>query len=108
MISILTLLFHPFLEVICVLVLNIQKAIVYFLLAVISGFLLGSTCVCGHWIALKLAPITNESSSKSARGVQTDDIGGIRLSGMTPSIASTQINQRRGSDSARRPNDIYR
>ena len=88
--------------------LNLQKAIVYFLLAFISGFLLGSTCLCGHWIALKLAPITDEPSSKSGKGVQTDEVGGIRLSGMTPSLASNQSHQRSISGNVRRSNNIQR
>ena len=108
MISVLTALVHPLFEVFCVLTTNLQKAIVYFLLAVISGFLLGSTCICGHWIALKLTPITNESTSKSGKGVQTDEIGGIRLSGMTPSIASHHNSERMGTGTRRRENNIHR
>ena len=107
MLSLLTVLFNPLLEVSCVLAFDIQKAIVYFLLAVISGFLLGSTCICGHWIALKLAPITNESN-KTGRGVQTDDIGGIRLSGMTASLSSNQSHPRTTSGVLHRPNNIDR
>ena len=107
MLSLLTLLFNPLLEVVCVLAFNIQKATVYFLLAVISGFLLGSTCICGHWIALKLAPITNESN-KAGKGVQTDDVGGIRLSGMTASLSSNQSHPRTTSGIVRRPNNINR
>ena len=106
MISILTVLFNPLLDVLCVLTINLQKAIVYFLLAVISGFLLGTTCLCGHWIALKLAPITEKP--KAGKGVQTDDIGGIRLSGMTYSMTSNQSCQRNGSGDLRRPNNIHR
>ena len=86
---------------------NIQKATVYFLLAVISGFLLGSTCLCGHWIALKLAPITNESN-KAGKGVQTDDVGGIRLSGMTASLSSNQSHPRTTSGIVRRPTNTNR
>ena len=108
MISVLTILFNPLLEVICVLAFNVQKATVYFLLAVISGFLLGSTCICGHWIALKLAPITNESSTKAGKGVQTDDVGGMRLSGMTASLSSNQSHPRSTSGVVRRPNNINR
>ena len=100
MISILTILFGPLLQVSCTLVANSQKAVVYFLLATISGFLLSTTCLCGHWIALKLAPITAETPSKSGRGVQTDEVGGVRLSGMTPSLASTQ-NYRRNNGTSR-------
>ena len=107
MINILTILFNPLLEVVCVLAFNVQKATVYFLLAVISGFLLGTTCICGHWIALKLAPITHESSKKEY-GVQTDDIGGIRLSGMTASLSSNQSHPRTTSGVVRRPNNINR
>jgi len=92
---------------ICVLAFNIQKATVYFLLAVISGFLLGSTCICGHWIALKLAPITNESN-KAGKGVQTDDVGGIRLSGMTASLSSNQSHPRTTSGIVRRPTNTNR
>ena len=108
MISISTVLFDPLLEVICVLLINQQKALVYFLLAVISGFLLGTTCICGHWIALKLAPITDEGANKAGKGVQTDEIGGIRLSGMTHSLTSNQSCQRSVSGNFRRPNNIHR
>ena len=99
MISILTLLFDPLLEVCCVLATNSQKATVYFLLAVISGFLLGTTCICGHWIALKLSPITSETSSRSGIGVQTDEVGGVRLSGMTSSLASSHKSHRNNGKS---------
>ena len=98
MISILTILFSPLLEVSCTLVANSQKAIVYFSLATISGFLLSTTCICGAWIALKLAPITDETPK--GRGVQTDEVGGVRLSGMTPSLVSTQ-NYRRNNGTSR-------
>ena len=108
MISVLTELFDPLFEVLCVLAINLEKATVYFLLAIISGFLLGSTCICGHWIALKLAPITDEPSSKSGKSVQTDEVGGIRLSGMTPSITSTQVQRRNGSENTRRENNNHR
>ena len=108
MISILTVLFDPLLEVICLLLMNVQKATVYFLLAVISGFLLGTTCICGHWIALKLAPITDDHANKAGKGVQTDEIGGIRLSGMTHSLASNPSCERSGSGNFRRPNNIHR
>ena len=37
---------------------------------------------------MKLAPVTAETPSTYGRGVQTDDVGGVRLSGMTPSLAS--------------------
>ena len=108
MISVLTELFDPLFEVLCVLAINLEKATVYFLLAIISGFLLGSTCICGHWIALKLAPITDEPSSKSGKSVQTDEVGGIRLSGMTPSITSNQSHQRNGSVNKRKETNIAR
>jgi hypothetical protein len=108
MISISTILFDPLLEVTCVLLINLQKAIVYFLLAVISGFLLSTTCICGHWIALKLAPITDEGANKAGKGVQTDEIGGIRLSAMTNSLTSHQTCHRSGSGNFRRPNNIHR
>ena len=107
MLSLLSILFDPLLEITCVLAFNVQKATVYFLLAVISGFLLGSTCICGHWIALKLAPITNEST-KAGKGVQTDDVGGIRLSGMTASLSSNQSHPRAITGSIRRPDNINR
>ena len=54
---------YPFVEVLCVLAMNPEKTALYFTLAFVSGFLVSFTCMCGHWMALKLAPIANDRSS---------------------------------------------
>ncbi|TRY73959.1 hypothetical protein TCAL_11344 [Tigriopus californicus] len=46
----------PLLEVGLVLIQNMEKALLYFTLAVISGLFVSMSCLCGHWVALKLAP----------------------------------------------------
>lgn len=46
----------PLLDVGLVLIQNMEKAMLYFTLAVISGLFISMSCLCGHWVALKLAP----------------------------------------------------
>ena len=50
-------------EVACLVVMNPEKAALYFCLAFLGGFLISVTVMCGSWMALKLAPVANDRTS---------------------------------------------
>ena len=50
-------------EVACLVVMNPEKASLYFCLAFVGGFLISLTVMCGSWMALKLAPVANDRTS---------------------------------------------
>jgi len=50
-------------EVACRVVMNPEKAALYFCLAFLGGFLISVTVMCGSWMALKLAPVANDRTS---------------------------------------------
>ena len=50
-------------EVACRVVMNPEKATLYFCLAFVGGFLISVTVMCGSWMALKLAPVANDRTS---------------------------------------------
>ena len=52
--------YYPLVETACLVVMNPEKAALYFSLAFVGGFLISVTVMCGHWMALKLAPIEND------------------------------------------------
>jgi len=55
--------YYPLVETACLVAMNPEKAALYFSLAFVGGFLISVTVLCGHWMALKLAPIANDRSS---------------------------------------------
>lgn len=54
--------YYPLVETACLVAMNPEKAALYFSLAFVGGFLISVTVMCGHWMALKLAPIANDRS----------------------------------------------
>jgi len=55
--------YYPLVETACLVAMNPEKAALYFSLAVVGGFLISVTVMCGHWMALKLAPIANDRAA---------------------------------------------
>lgn len=55
--------YYPLVETACLVAMNPEKATLYFSLAVVGGFLISVTVMCGHWMALKLAPISNDRAA---------------------------------------------
>ena len=54
--------YYPLVETACLVAMNPEKTTLYFSLAFVGGFLISVTVMCGHWMALKLAPIANDRS----------------------------------------------
>ena len=62
------MLLEPLLQVSLVLARNLERALLYFFLAVFSGLAISMSCLCGHWAALKLAPVDNYSEPHARPG----------------------------------------
>eukprot|EP00095_Tigriopus_kingsejongensis_P003436 maker-scaffold110_size354795-snap-gene-2.24 protein:Tk03436 transcript:maker-scaffold110_size354795-snap-gene-2.24-mRNA-1 annotation:"4 -phosphopantetheinyl transferase npt" len=83
------LIVKPLLEVCLVLAQNLEKALLYFTLAVLSGLFISVSCLCGHWIALKLAPIEADRPPRPSSGTRRTTHGSSlrhsKLSDLSPS-----------------------
>ncbi len=51
---------RPVFAVWITLVMNYQRALLYFILLAIGSFMIGITCLCGRWLASKLLPIERD------------------------------------------------
>ena len=66
------MLLEPLLQVSLVLARNLERALLYFFLAVFSGLAISMSCLCGHWAALKLAPVDSSDSGRGSKPVNGD------------------------------------
>jgi hypothetical protein len=62
----------PLLRVVFVLSKYPERAVSYFLLAVLSGLLVGVCCLCGECIALRLAPVDDEPVNTASTRVRAN------------------------------------